>query len=153
MKNFVLLIIFLAGVYQVNAQKKVIDYIDTDVMELSETRAAVYAKYATGKAKGIPMSKDDEDLIFKINAAIAANPKPNAKIQMKSVPVEYSYENLKTMYQRLNMYFQGRQDFLKFKKGLKAYAAQDSTVYERLQKDLNVGKQRFKQIATDKEDQ
>ena len=153
MKKLALMILFLVVAQRTYAQKKAINFVDTDVSELSETRAAVYAKYANGKSKGFAITKEDEALIAKINAAIAANPKPNAKIQLSDVPVEYSYENLKTMYQKLSMYFQQRQDFLKFKRGLKAYAVQDTTVYEQLQKDLNVGRQRFKLIVADKEDQ
>lgn len=153
MKNFILVFLMLFGVFNANAQKKVIDFVDTDVTELSETRAAIYSKYATGKSAGRSISKEDEEVILKINNAIAANPKPNAKIKLLGVPSEYSYESLKTMYNRLNMYFEQRKEFVKFKRALKAYAVQDTTVYMQLEKDLNIGRQRFRLITQDKEDQ
>lgn len=154
MKKFIFILLFLAGMFCAKAQKKTIDYVDTDVGELSDTRAAIFTKYATGKSKGLPMSKEDEDLLLKINKAVTDNPKPNVKIQMKGVPIEYSYENIKLMYQQISMqYFDQRKVFIKFKRALKSFSAQDTTVFDQLERDTNFGRQRFKLIAQDKEEQ
>lgn len=133
------------------SQDVTIDLSSTNTEELTEIRKQVYGKYATGKQAGKAMSKSDEQLIIKINDAIAKNSGVNQMFAFSKVPQEYNYEALLMSWNRLSQFFELRVEYQKFKKQLKVLYQNDTTVLNRLQKELRVGKERFKGIVTEKD--
>lgn len=139
---------FLLGFSQ---DSTTIDLSSTNTEELIELRKQVYNKYATGKQAGKAMSKEDEVLINRINDAIAKNPRINQTFAFSKVPKEYNYEALVMSWNKLNQFFELRAEYQKFKRQLKVFHQKDSTVLNRLQNDLRIGKERFRGIVTEKD--
>ncbi|MEA5461575.1 hypothetical protein VB796_21085 [Arcicella sp. LKC2W] len=151
MKKLIFTVLFGISFLIGFGQDATIDLSSTNTEELTELRKQVYGKYATGKQAGKAMSKNDEQLINKINDAIAKNPRVNQTFAFSKVPQEYNYEALLMSWNRLSQFFELRVEYQKFKKQLKVLYQNDSTILNRLQQETRVGKERFRGIVTEKD--